>query len=95
MQITWDLVVLIVLIITCIEVLSFSCFSAICAWIRVFRQYVSILLSNHQVPYTLGFNIDLTLDMPFGVVSLLIDCFLLVDVAVNFRTAYFDSLAPF
>ena len=48
-----------------------------------------------EVPFTLAFNIDLTLNMPLGVVSFCIDCFLLMDVLVNFRTAYFDSMAPF
>eukprot|EP01084_Bolivina_argentea_P201325 344135_1 len=48
-----------------------------------------------EVPFTLAFNIVLTLDDPFGVCAVLIDCLLLLDVYLNFRTAYFDRYNPF
>eukprot|EP01083_Nonionella_stella_P149628 475533_1 len=65
-RLSWDILVMMLLIWTCIE-----------------------------VPFTLAFNIVLTLDDPFGVCALLIDCLLLLDVYLNFRTAYFDRYNPF
>lgn len=43
------------------------------------------------VPYTLAFGIDWTLDEWSGIVAFIIDIFLLCDIMVNFRTAFFDS----
>eukprot|EP01083_Nonionella_stella_P081253 223714_1 len=44
-----------------------------------------------EIPFTMAFNINLTLNDVFGVIALSIDCLLLCDVLLNFRTAYFDE----
>eukprot|EP01084_Bolivina_argentea_P213517 362597_1 len=58
LRISWDCVIMIILIYTCVE-----------------------------IPYSLAFGIDLTLDDGWGVIALFIDCLLLFDVTLNFRTA--------
>ena len=58
----WDIVVMLVLVYTCME-----------------------------VPMTLAFNIELSLSDITGIMSLSFDILLLTDIAVTFRTAYFDK----
>eukprot|EP01084_Bolivina_argentea_P314711 545117_1 len=65
-RIIWDILIIIIVIYTCIE-----------------------------VPFTLAFNITLTLSMTMGIVALLIDCLLLIDIGIIFRTAYYDKYNPF
>ena len=44
-----------------------------------------------EIPYTLAFEIELTLTHWSGILAFVIDVFLLCDVTINFRTAYFDN----
>ena len=62
LRISWDCIVMIILIYTCIE-----------------------------IPFSLAFEIKLSLADPFGALALFIDCLLLFDICLNFRTAYFDD----
>lgn len=44
-----------------------------------------------EIPLTLAFNIELTLNDTAGCLSLSMDILLLTDIVVHFRTAYFDK----
>ena len=52
---------------------------------------IVLLYTCIEIPYTLAFGIDLSLTHWSGQVAFGIDIFLLLDVCVHFRTAYFDS----
>jgi len=61
-----------------------------CCWdamVMIILIYTSI-----EIPYTLSFNITLTLNSVFGVIALLIDICLCIDIILNFRTAYFHKI---
>lgn len=55
--------------------------------------FVTILLlyTCMEIPFTLAFEITLTLEDWAGKIAFVIDLFLLFDILVNFRTAYFDD----
>ena len=50
-----------------------------------------LLYTCLEIPYTLAFNINLTLNHWSGILAFSIDISLLVDIIINFRTAYFDN----
>merc|ERR1719233_912913 len=47
-----------------------------------------------EVPVTLAFEEDLSIDKATGKLSLTADLILCIDIAVLFRTAYFDEYDP-
>lgn len=51
---------------------------------------VLLMYTCIEVPMTIAFEIELNLGQPFGTTAFLIDMLLLIDVIINFRTAYFD-----
>ena len=60
-----------------------------------FHQYWDFLVvalcvfSVIEVPILLAFELEVDLEQPVGVASLLVDCFLMLDMVVILRTAYF------
>ena len=50
-----------------------------------------LLYTCIEIPYTIAFEVNLTLDDWSGILAFSIDICLLVDIIINFRTAYFDS----
>lgn len=60
-----------------------------CAWdlfVMLALTYTCI-----EVPITLAWDIELKLSDWSGLTALVIDIFLLTDIVINFRTAYFDD----
>ena len=53
---------------------------------------IVLLYTCIEIPYTLSFEIELTLSHWSGIVAFSIDIFLLIDIIINFRTAYFENL---
>eukprot|EP01083_Nonionella_stella_P290192 987500_1 len=64
-----------------------------CTW-DVFVMFM-LIYTSLEVPFTLGFHITLDLSrgeyFEFGVLALVIDICLCIDILFNFRTAYFDK----
>eukprot|EP01084_Bolivina_argentea_P309766 535858_1 len=52
---------------------------------------VILIYTCLEIPFSLSFGIQLTLSQTAGVIALLIDCLLLFDITLNYRTAYFDK----
>lgn len=50
-----------------------------------------LLYSCVEIPITVAFQEPLTLDTAIGIIAFSVDLFLLVDVAINLRTAIFDN----
>eukprot|EP01084_Bolivina_argentea_P229908 387922_1 len=55
---------------------------------------IMLIYTSLEIPFTVGFGITLELHgkyNKFGIIALLIDICLLIDIIFNFRTAYFDK----
>ncbi len=52
---------------------------------------IALIYTCLEIPFTLGFGLTLSLDDTMGKIAFSIDLFLLCDVIVNFRTAFFDE----
>jgi len=50
-----------------------------------------LVYSCFEVPVTLAFNLELSLHHPLGILSFSMDCSLLLDIVVTFRTAYYNK----
>ena len=61
--------------------------------IKIWHIFVLVLLiyTCIEVPMTIAFEIELNIGEPFGTTAFMIDLLLLIDVLINFRTAYFDQ----
>ena len=79
-RLAWDMIVILELIYTSIEVPCKFRFRA-----RTTNQFDSYYTD------TLTFNVVLTLHDTAGVVALIIDLFLMTDILINFRTAFVDK----
>eukprot|EP01084_Bolivina_argentea_P278512 475838_1 len=55
---------------------------------------VVLVISITEIPFTLSFDIDLSLDKPAGIIALSLDIFLCINILINFRTAIFDEYDP-
>ena len=55
---------------------------------------VVIVISALEIPLTMAFDIPVTFETGIGIMSFCIDIFLLCDICVTFRTAYFDHWDP-
>eukprot|EP01083_Nonionella_stella_P082929 229099_1 len=51
----------------------------------------ALLYTSLEIPLTIAFELTLTLSNTLGIIAFSIDMLLLLDVALNFRTAYFDK----
>eukprot|EP01083_Nonionella_stella_P000797 2284_1 len=60
-----------------------------CSWDAIVM--IMLVYTSIEIPYTLAFEIDLTLDDTFGIIAFSIDLILCIDIIFNFRTAYFDK----
>lgn len=52
---------------------------------------VLLIYTCIEIPFSLGFGVDVTLSDWIGVTSLVVDILLCIDIIINFRTAYFDK----
>ena len=55
---------------------------------------IVLIISAVEIPFTLVFEIQLTLHNFTGIMAFAIDIFLCIDILINFRTAYFDEFDP-
>ena len=60
-----------------------------CSWHLI--MIIILIYSLIDIPYTLAFDINLSLKTPKGVIALLVDILLMIDILLTFRTAYFDK----
>eukprot|EP01083_Nonionella_stella_P031776 86987_1 len=78
-------------------------FSGCCYALPIFHPYgllrlcwdvfilLALIYTATEIPLTLAFEVTLVLNKPLGMLALAIDIVLLLDVAVNFRTRYYDK----
>ena len=51
-----------------------------------------LVMTIIQIPFVFAFSIDSTLNTFYGEISFSVDCILLIDILISFRTAYFDKI---
>ena len=65
--------------------------------VRIIWDTIVLCLISYsvvEIPFTVSFRVDLDLQTWPGVISLIIDCLLLLDILLNFRTAFYSKLNP-